>query len=69
MSTNQQQNLPYRGPKLTPGEIVALVGMYVRAFVVLVFWIVSAAAATGAGYVALRALWWAAREVTRAIGI
>ena len=40
---------------------VGALGMYVRDFATVVFWLVAAATVGGAGFIALRTLWWAAK--------
>ena len=73
---NQNMNLPNNpqlgpgpGPRKGPMEVVARIGEYINAGIMLIAKLVLAALAVSVAYVALRAIWFAARIVLKAIGI
>lgn len=54
---NSQEQRASEGPRRTPTEIAALVSMYVRSFIVIVYWVILAGA------------WWALRQIRSALGL
>ena len=67
---NQGGNPMLSGPRgRSPAQVAQAVGIYVKAFVILVFWAVVAVAALCAGYVGLKGVWWATQVVLQAVGV
>jgi hypothetical protein len=60
MTTNAPNSplFPAPSPKATPSQVASTVGSYMKAIVCILFWAIVGAAAAGATYVALRAIYW-----------
>lgn len=61
--------LPAPPPPKGPGAIVIRIGDYVKHGVIMVLWTLVAAAALGALYVGLRAIYWAVNWTSQALGV
>ena len=57
-SANQSPFPAPPAPKLTPGQVAVTTGHFTKAIVMILFWSVVGAAALGAAYVAIRAIYW-----------
>lgn len=60
---------PPPSQRRSPQEYASIFGEYVRAIVAIVMWVVCASAALGLAYVAFRAIAWAVRTGTMALGV
>lgn len=69
MNGNQQSNPQAGPPKRSPRWYACVVGDYVRALVVLVFWLVIGAVGLAAAYIGIRGILWAAELVLDALGV
>ena len=70
--SNNQNHTPLIGPSrggFSPGQLAAVLGAYIRALILVVFWSVAGVAAVAIGYLAVRAIWFAVQTVSTAIGI
>ena len=66
---NQNDDLQKTPKKRRAPEVVAsAIGTHVKAGVIMLFWLVVGVAALSAGIFALRVLWWAGQQATRALG-
>ena len=66
---NQMPGLPGPPQRLNPADAARRFGDLVKALVVIVTWFVIGIAALAAGYVGLRAIWWAVDLAKNALGI
>jgi len=66
---NSPNPAPPPGQKGSPRYIAANVADYVRAGVTIIAWLIVASVAVGAAWVAIRAVIWACRLATEALGI
>lgn len=64
---SQMPLLPQRPRR--PSDGAAVIGEYVKAFVLLVIWIVLGTTVCGAAYVAIRAILWGVGVCTEALGV
>jgi hypothetical protein len=65
---NSQEQKASEGPRRTPAEIAALVRLYVRSFIVIVYWVILGLIAAAGGAVVLAGAWWALRQIRSALG-
>lgn len=56
-------------PRRTPAEVAALVRLYVRSFIHILYWVVLGLIATAGAAVILAGGWWALRQVQSALGL
>ena len=69
MDLNQDNDLQETPKRRTTPELVAsAIGTHIKAGVIILFWLVVGVAALSAGLFALRVLWWAGQQATRALG-
>ena len=74
MNGNQQNNpqiqppVSVRTPKRSPRWYAFVVGEYVRAMVVLIFWLIVGMAGLAAAYVGIRCIVYGAELILRALG-
>jgi hypothetical protein len=61
--------LPSGPSKKTPQQAVWEIVAYIKAGIILTFWLILATAMLGLGYVALQAVLWGVRVTIRALGL
>jgi hypothetical protein len=59
---------PPRG-RFDPGQAACVIASYIRAMILIVLWAVAGTAALAAGFVAVRAIWFAVSKAVAALGI
>ena len=67
MNANMPDGAPPTKKRIAPAQIARVVGLYVRAFVVIVFWAVVGAVSVAGGFIALRAIFWAVEQCVTAL--
>ena len=66
MTQQQTGGPPHR---FDPAALAATIGLYIKALVAVVFWIIIAATSIGGGYIVIRIVLWGVNVVLQAMGM
>jgi hypothetical protein len=66
---NQSTPIPSAPKPQGPARLAELIGVYVRALVVVLFWLIAGTVALAVAFLAVRLIWFALQTFSKALGI